>query len=177
MKILLNSLLILGLINFALMTSVHAESESFERVIWTKKPISVQLSVGKERMIEFPADVRFWLPDGMERMATVLSTAGVLYIHAHKPFPSTRIRVQNLENQTVYLIDVFANLETGFLEKIVVTADLSQRDLSELPGSVTILNEDIILPEAFSPNGDGINDTFGIEFIDVVFPNFSLEKS
>ena len=39
--------------------------------------------------------------------------------------------------------------ELQSVERIVVTADLSQRDLSELPGSVNVLNQAIIEAEVF----------------------------
>ena len=34
---------------------------------------------------------------------------------------------------------------------------------------------DVVIPDGFSPNNDGINDTFGIENLGILFPNFKLE--
>ena len=34
--------------------------------------------------------------------------------------------------------------------------------------------EDIIIPDGFSPNNDGINDTFNIRNLDILYPNFKI---
>lgn len=34
---------------------------------------------------------------------------------------------------------------------------------------------DLVIPDGFSPNGDGVNDIFDIDNLDFLYPNFSLE--
>ena len=45
---------------------------------------------------------------------------------------------------------------------------------ARLPVKVSICT-DVIIPDGFSPNNDGINDTFEIPNLSVLFPNFQLE--
>jgi gliding motility-associated-like protein len=44
-----------------------------------------------------------------------------------------------------------------------------------LPVTVDLTVCDVIIPDGFSPNNDGINDTFEIPNLAVLFPNFKLE--
>ncbi len=34
---------------------------------------------------------------------------------------------------------------------------------------------DLVLPDGFSPNGDGVNDTFAVDNISILYPNFQIE--
>ena len=62
----------------------------------------------------------------------------------------------------------------------------NELDLDSTPGNNDIYEDDqaqvttdpivlLTVPEGFSPDGDGINDTFEIEFLEVLYPNFSME--
>jgi uncharacterized repeat protein (TIGR01451 family)/gliding motility-associated-like protein len=62
----------------------------------------------------------------------------------------------------------------------------NELDLDSTPGNNDIYEDDqaqvatdpiilLTVPEGFSPDGDGINDTFEIENLQVLYPNFSME--
>ena len=89
--------------------SAAAERSAPERMLWDKRPILVHIQTRRERIIHFPDEVRYWLPDSLANKVTVVSANGVLYIHAHEAFSRTRIRVQGINDQHVYLLDITAN--------------------------------------------------------------------
>src|SRR5690606_6658284 len=39
----------------------------------------------------------------------------------------------------------------------------------------TVCEDELLIPDGFSPNGDGINDTFEIENLPALYPKFNLE--
>ncbi|WP_264520680.1 gliding motility-associated C-terminal domain-containing protein [Flavobacterium sp. N1994] len=46
---------------------------------------------------------------------------------------------------------------------------------TRLPVKVDLTVCDVVIPDGFSPNNDGINDTFEIPHLAILFPNFKLE--
>ncbi len=93
------------LITLLLTLSANADNRH-DRVLWDKTPINVALSLNKERIIHFPTDVRYWVPEFLNDKISILSANGVLYIEAHETFNKTRIRVQTLDSQKIYLLDL-----------------------------------------------------------------------
>ena len=89
--------------------SAVADSTAPERVLWDKRPIQVHIQRHQERIIHFPDEVRYWLPDSLANKVTVMSANGVLYISALESFSRTRIRVQGINDQQIYLLDITAN--------------------------------------------------------------------
>lgn len=121
--------LLLGLMGIIIAMSVMAEptiieSITAERVLWEKRPIVVHIQRNHERIIHFPDDVRYWLPDQLQHKVTVLAANGVLYIRALESFSRTRIRVQALQSQQIYLLDVMADDTVSVADELIVmTAD------------------------------------------------------
>lgn len=91
-----------------------------ERIVWDKRPIAVHIQRDQERIIHFPSDVRYWLPYSLQRKVSVVSANGVLYIRAAESFPVTRIRVQSLVDQAIYLLDVTANDAKSVSDELVI---------------------------------------------------------
>ena len=112
------------------LASATVIADASERVLWDKRPISVHLQVGYERIIHFPDDVRYWLPDTVKRHVSVLAANGVLYIRAMEPFPTTRLRIQGLNNQQVYLLDITASEVAAVSEELIVMTKENTRNRS-----------------------------------------------
>ncbi len=100
--------------------SVQAQSTAPERVVWEKKPITLHIQRGQERIIHFPDEIRYWLPDSLKNKVTALAANGVLYLQAHAEFPSIRIRVQGLNSQHIYLLDVYADDSVSVSDELIV---------------------------------------------------------
>jgi gliding motility-associated-like protein len=67
--------------------------------------------------------------------------------------------------------EVLINGTTYFAAVVSVNGCESLR----LPVTVDLTVCDIIIPDGFSPNNDGINDTFEIPNLAVIYPNYKLE--
>ena len=113
------------------LASATVIADASERVLWDKRPINVHLQVGNERIIHFPDDVRYWLPDTVKRHVSVLAVNGVLYIRAMEPFPTTRLRIQGLNDQQVYLLDITASEAAAVSDELIVMTKKNTRNRSK----------------------------------------------
>ena len=102
--------------------TAFAEEPTSERVLWDKQPIAFGVNVGEERMAHFPVEVRYWVPSSIEDAVSILAVNGVLYVTALREFEKTRIRVQSLVSNKVYLLDIEAS------ENVTVTKNLIVMD-------------------------------------------------
>lgn len=103
------------------------DETSAERVLWDKQPIAFALTVGKERMAHFPVEVRYWVPSSIEDSVSILAVNGVLYVTALREFETTRIRVQSLTSNKVYLLDLEAS-DTATVTDNVIVMDSDHAD-------------------------------------------------
>jgi integrating conjugative element protein (TIGR03749 family) len=103
----------LGLVLLLCQPLVHAETEMLERIEWKKAPIRLELAVGQEQRIDFPAAVKVGVPGSLQSLLRTQSVNGTVYLLAHAPFGSSRLMVRELDSGQIFLFDVTAIGEGG----------------------------------------------------------------
>ncbi len=103
----------LGLTLLLMQSLVHAETETLERIEWKKAPIRLELAVGQEQRIEFPAAVKVGVPATVQGVLRTQSVNGMVYLLAHTSFGSNRLMIRELDSGRLYLFDVTATEDGG----------------------------------------------------------------
>jgi len=104
-------------------TAVAAETdmtELTERIEWQKRPIRLELTVGQERRVDFPAAVQVGVPGSLQPLLRTQSVNGTVYLLAHQAFEVTRMLVKESERGQIYLFDVVATEAGGQTHPIQV---------------------------------------------------------
>jgi len=103
----------LGVALLLVQSLAHAETDALERIEWKKAPIRLELVVGHEQRIEFPATVKVGVPASVQGVLRTQSVNGMVYLLAHTSFGSNRLMVRELDSGRIYLLDVAATEEGG----------------------------------------------------------------
>ena len=111
----------LGVALLLVQSLVFAETDTPERIEWKKAPIRLELAVGQEQRIEFPAAVKVGVPASVQPLLRTQSVNGTVYLLAHAPFESSRLMVRELDSGHIYLFDVTAAEEGGASHPIQIT--------------------------------------------------------
>lgn len=83
-------------------------SSGYEELRWTRKPIDIKLSVGKERFVVFPGAVMPGIPPALSKRLAATAVGDTIYFTARDEISvKARIPVRSLEgDDTLYLIDI-----------------------------------------------------------------------
>ena len=111
----------LGVALFLVQSPVFAETDTLERIEWKKAPIRLELAVGQEQRIEFPAAVKVGVPASVQSLLRTQSVNGTVYLLAQAPFDSSRLMVRELDSGRIYLLDVTAAEEGAETHPIQIT--------------------------------------------------------
>ncbi len=107
-----------------------------ERLIWDKHPIQLTLPVGTERLVTFPTPVRVGIPMTVSEHLTTQSLDGTVYWTASVPFTTTRVQVQSVVDNQLYLIDLSASEESDDSDvEIVVPNHTTVQSIESLESS------------------------------------------
>lgn len=131
----------------SLLLSAHAMSD--EIIQYDGKPVSIELTVGEERSINFSAHVQIGKTRSQEQrnLFRIQTAQGFLHIRANKEFESERIQVKRLDNGTLMLIDLTARAAGNNTEDVrIMTPDQNQVSVSELTESNGSPKQNLISP-------------------------------
>ncbi len=112
-------------IGVSLLMLVGHGAPATERLIWDKHPIQLTLPVGIERLVTFPAPVRVGLPMALSGQLTTQSLDGTVYWTATAPFTTTRVQVQSVHDNQLYLIDLSASDDSADSDVEIVMSNQS----------------------------------------------------
>jgi integrating conjugative element protein (TIGR03749 family) len=110
----------LGVTLLLVQAMVNAETDTPERIEWKKAPIRLEIAVGQEQRIEFPAAVKVGVPASVQPLLRTQSINGTVYLLAHAPFGYSRLMVRELDSGRIYLFDVTATDEGGTTHPIQI---------------------------------------------------------
>lgn len=83
-------------------------AQADELMKWERIPLQIPLAVGKERVLFADKNVRVGLPPALNGKLRVQSSGGAVYLKADRPFPQTRLQLQDVETGEIILLDVTA---------------------------------------------------------------------
>ena len=83
-------------------------TDSPERIIWRKTPITLPLVVGQERLVHFQGSVSLGVPQPLNTSLRSQSINGTLYLLATRAFSSTRVLVRSESGGPIYVLDLLA---------------------------------------------------------------------
>ena len=89
-------------------TNEPASNGMTERILWTKTPIAVTLTVGEERLVHFSDSVSVGVPQILAPLLRSQSINGTLYLMAQAPFDATRVMVRSDNDGPLYVLDISA---------------------------------------------------------------------
>jgi len=120
---------------------VHADTEITDRVEWKKIPIQLNLKVGHERLVHFPASVKVGVPASLQPQLRTQSVNGTVYFLANAPFDATRVMVRTVDGGQFYLFDVSASKEGGQIHPVQVFVKATSESPPDQTGPSVERNE------------------------------------
>ena len=125
----------------ALLVVSHANAtEASLQLAYEREPLTIELNVGEERIIEFNEPIELGLPPWLSAQLDVQNVEGSLYLTARHPFTAHRVVVEAVASQRLVLLDVAARRASGKLPRIEIAVNGNlATDQSEPPITVVQL--------------------------------------
>jgi integrating conjugative element protein (TIGR03749 family) len=80
-----------------------------ERVVFNRRPIKVNLEIGKERMITFPGSIAIHAPEGHESQVGIQTIERTAYITANEALTGLRVIAEDLDTGRMIPVDLVAS--------------------------------------------------------------------
>lgn len=81
-----------------------------ERVVFNRRPIKVNLEIGKERMITFPGSIAIHAPEGHDSQVGIQTIERTAYITANESLTGLRVIAEDLDTGRMIPVDLVASV-------------------------------------------------------------------
>ena len=124
-----------------------ANATSTEHVLWEKVPISIQLPIGEERMIRFPAPISI-VDSELDEDMGIMKLEDALYLNANKSFKGKRLVVQLMPEGEAIVLKFSANESYRSVVPVEVLLPNADEDAKD---SLSQRSQSAITHQASSP--------------------------
>ena len=118
-----------------------ALAKALQPIVWDKTPIGLTLTVGQERLVQFPGPITVGVPGGLAQLMRVQTVDDTVYLLAQQPFEATRVIARERDGGRTYVLDVSASTDGGQNPPVRITQaaeanapDSAAGDANELHG-------------------------------------------
>ncbi len=98
-----------------------------EHLVWEKVPLTVELPIKQERLIQFPQTIKI-IDQQLSQNLDVLKVKGSLYLKAQDAFKQARIIVQLIPDGEVIILNLKADADYNNTTPIEILTDDPKRD-------------------------------------------------
>lgn len=97
-----------------------ANSYSDTRLVWNGQPISLNIAVGKEVRVRFPADVFYQVPLAVSsKLIALAPNPTMIYLKPTDSFDTARILFQSYDGKSLYIVDLSAS-DSGITDSVYI---------------------------------------------------------
>ena len=106
----------------ALVLMAHAAlAATLQPIVWDRTPIVLTLTVGQERLVQFPGPITVGVPGGVTSLLRVQTVDDTVYLVAQQPFDATRVIARERDGGRTYVLDVSASPDGGETPPVQIT--------------------------------------------------------
>lgn len=91
-------------------STVHAETQPTQHVVWDKAPIHITLPLNQERLIRFPLAISI-VDSELDKDIGLMKIQDALYLNAKEPFTNKRLVVQLMPEGEPIVLSLSASKE------------------------------------------------------------------
>ena len=98
-----------------------ALATALQPIVWDRTPIGLILTVGQERLVQFPAPITLGVPGSLPQSLRVQTVDDTVYLLAQQPFEATRVIARERDSGRTYVLDVTASADGGQTPPLQIT--------------------------------------------------------
>lgn len=110
-------------------------------IVWDRTPIGLILTVGQERLVQFPGPITLGVPSGLTQLLRVQTVDDTVYLLAQQPFEAARVIARERDGGRTYVLDVSASADGGETGPVQITLAAEANPPDSPDGDVNALHD------------------------------------